>query len=59
MRHLMNPLDLTVEESTVFLILRMTLKRTLPSIHINVMALKLLLYFMNQVHEHDSVLKLL
>ena len=57
MRHLMSPLDLSVEETDKFSISRTILKIIRKNMHMHVPARSLLPAFMSQVPEPDSVLK--
>ena len=59
MRHLMNPLDLTVEEIDGILDLANDIEANPSKYSHKCDGLKIATLFMNQVHEHDSVLKLL
>ena len=58
MRHLMSPLDFSVEELDQLMIWQMILRNTRKNTHMPAMAKDLLLYFMNQAHAPVSALKL-
>ena len=58
MRHLMSPLDFSVEELDQLMDLRTILRRTRRNMHMPAMVKDLLLYFMNQAHAPVSALRL-
>lgn len=58
MRHLMSPLDFSVEELDKLLDLANDIEKFLASMPMHVMAKSLQHVFMSQVHEQDLVLKL-
>mgnify|MGYP000426467060 CR=1 FL=1 len=58
MRHLMSPLDFSVEELDKLLDLQMISRSFLANMPMHVMAKSLQHVFMSQVHEQDLVLKL-
>lgn len=58
MRHLMSPLDFSVEELDQLMDLANDIEKHPENTHMPAMAKDLLLYFMNQAHAPVSALKL-
>nr|WP_330415210.1 hypothetical protein [Blautia sp. OF03-13] len=58
MRHLMSPLDFSVEELDQLMDLANDIEKSRRNMHMPAMAKDLLLYFMNQAHAPVSALRL-